>query len=284
MKEQLDSKVEELKEKLDEIATEKEDDTSEKNKFGLRRDNSYFAFQTNGEPEKELAAKCLRLILQGRLPPQQPMPKTPMTESVVSSVSSSDSDAVVSGESMVSSMMSSSSDMFKSMMSESMMNKSKSAENLASTPTEGGPDRKLTLPIKSIRPDLDKYVFAPDCEEVRVSPVVARKGWLNFLDEKSNGWVKKWVVVRRPFVFIYNSDKDPMERGVINLATAQIEYSEDQQSLLKARNTFSVLTRYRGFLLQTPDDKEFHDWLYAINPLLAGQIRSKLSRRKQVPA
>ena len=40
-------------------------------------------------------------------------------------------------------------------------------------------------------------------------------------------------VVRRPFVFIYNTDKDPMERGVINLTTAQIEYSEDQQSLLK---------------------------------------------------
>ena len=34
-------------------------------------------------------------------------------------------------------------------------------------------------------------------------------------------------------MYIYNSDKDPMERGVINLATAQIEYSEDQQSLLK---------------------------------------------------
>ena len=39
--------------------------------------------------------------------------------------------------------------------------------------------------------------------------------------------------MRRPFVFIYNTDKDPMERGVINLTTAQIEYSEDQQSLLK---------------------------------------------------
>ena len=52
----------------------------------------------------------------------------------------------------------------------------------------------MTLPIKSIRPDLDKFIFAPDVEEVRVSPVVARKGWLNFLDEKSNGWVRKWVV------------------------------------------------------------------------------------------
>ena len=70
---------------------------------------------------------------------------------------------------------------------------SKSSENLSGTPSDG-PDRKLTLPILSIRPDLDKFIFAPDAEEVRVSPVVARKGWLNFLDEKSNGWLRKWVV------------------------------------------------------------------------------------------
>ncbi|KAL4220794.1 hypothetical protein ACF0H5_019062 [Mactra antiquata] len=278
-------KSEEFKEKLDEIVTEKEDDTTEKNKFAVRRDNSYFSFTTNGDPEKELAAKCLRLILQGRLPPNPPSVKTPMTESVISSVSSSDSDVTASSESMMSSMMSSTSEMFKSMNSDAALQSSKSTDNLNNTTSgsESGPDRKLTLPIKPLRPDQDKFVFAPDVEEVRVSPVVARKGYLNFLDEKSNGWIRKWVVVRRPFVFIYNSEKDPMERGVINLTTAQIEYSEDQQSLLKARNTFSVLTRYRGFLLQTPDDKEFHDWLYAINPLLAGQIRSKLARRKQVP-
>ncbi|XP_052270651.1 kinesin-like protein unc-104 isoform X2 [Dreissena polymorpha] len=276
------------KERLEESITEKEDDTTEKGRFSVLRDDSYYNLQTNGEPEKMLAAKCLRLIMQGRMPvAQMSVIKTPMTESVVSSVSSSDSDAA-SAESMGSSMMSSTSDMFKSMSSDAQVKQSKSSDNLSSTSengrsSPGKADRKLTLPLQSIRPDQDKLIFAPDIEEVRVSPVVARKGYLNFLDEKSNGWVRKFVVVRRPFVFIYNSERDPMERGVINLTTAQIEYSEDQQSVLKARNTFTVLTRYRGFLLQTPDDKEFHDWLYAINPLLAGQIRSKLARRKQVP-
>lgn len=59
----------EVKEKLEESVTEKEDDTTEKDKFSLLRDNSYYNFQTDGEVEKELMAKCLRLILQGRLPP-----------------------------------------------------------------------------------------------------------------------------------------------------------------------------------------------------------------------
>lgn len=35
----------------------------------------------------------------------------------------------------------------------------------------------------------------------------------------------------------------------------------------------SVVTKHRGYLMQTLSDKEVHEWLYAINPLLAGQIR-----------
>ncbi|XP_038061971.1 kinesin-like protein KIF1A isoform X8 [Patiria miniata] len=124
-----------------------------------------------------------------------------------------------------------------------------------------------------------KGMFVPDVEEIRVSPVVSRRGYLNFLEEKTAGWVMRYVIVRRPYVFIYDNDKDPIERSLINLATAQIEYSEDQQAMLRTPNTFSVITKYRGFLLQTIGDKDVFDWLYAFNPLLAGSIRSKLSRR-----
>lgn len=42
-----------------------------------------------------------------------------------------------------------------------------------------------------------------------------------------------------------------MIRGVINLGNARIEYSEDQQAMLKVPNTFSVCTNHRGFLMQT---------------------------------
>lgn len=82
-------------------------------------------------------------------------------------------------------------------------------------------------------------------------------------------------MVRRPYVFIFRDEKDPVERALINLATAQVECSEDQQAMVRVRNTFSVVTKHRGYLLQTFGEKEVHDWLYAINPLLAGQIRSE---------
>ncbi|XP_057176079.1 kinesin-like protein KIF1B isoform X9 [Triplophysa rosa] len=120
----------------------------------------------------------------------------------------------------------------------------------------------------------------PDIEEMRPGSVVSKKGFLSFMEPRTNSWVKNFVVVRRPYVFIYNNDKDPVERGVLNLSTAQVEYSEDQEAMLKTPNTFAVCTKHRGILLQANNDKDMNDWLYAFNPLLAGTIRSKLARRR----
>ncbi|XP_026747743.1 kinesin-like protein unc-104 isoform X2 [Trichoplusia ni] len=122
-------------------------------------------------------------------------------------------------------------------------------------------------------------LYVPDCEEVRVSAAVARRGHLNVLQHGTHGWKKRWLVVRRPYVFIYRDERDPIERAVINLANAHVEYSEDQEQMVRMPNTFSVVSKERGYLLQTLGDKEVHDWLYAINPLLAGQIRSRSARR-----
>nr|XP_058913780.1 kinesin-like protein KIF1B isoform X6 [Kogia breviceps] len=121
--------------------------------------------------------------------------------------------------------------------------------------------------------------LVPDIEEIRPGSVVSKKGYLHFKEPLSSNWAKHFVVVRRPYVFIYNSDKDPVERGIINLSTAQVEYSEDQQAMVKTPNTFAVCTKHRGVLLQALNDKDMNDWLYAFNPLLAGTIQSKLSRR-----
>lgn len=73
------------------------------------------------------------------------------------------------------------------------------------------------------------------------SSVVSKKGYLHFKEPFSSSWAKHFVVVRRPYVFIYNSDKDPVERGIINLSTAQVEYSEDQQAMVKVSPALSWL-------------------------------------------
>uniref|UniRef100_A0A3P8UP25 PH domain-containing protein n=2 Tax=Cynoglossus semilaevis TaxID=244447 RepID=A0A3P8UP25_CYNSE len=132
--------------------------------------------------------------------------------------------------------------------------------------------------VPEVKPRIHRFI--PDIQEIRVSPIVSKKGYIHFLEPQTNGWVKRYVMVRRPYVYIYNTERDAVERAILNLSSAQVEYSEDQQAMLKTPHTFAVCTQHRGILLQATSDKEMHDWLYAFNPLLAGTIRSKLSRRR----
>uniref|UniRef100_A0A087XY08 plus-end-directed kinesin ATPase n=2 Tax=Poecilia formosa TaxID=48698 RepID=A0A087XY08_POEFO len=221
--------------------------------------------------QRELAAKCLRLLMH-------------TFNREYSQVSSSASESKLSE------------------MSASLMRDSSSSGLSTLTPSSTCPslvdghfDIRLTEPSSGAStPDLDPfspvdrkkalrgYTFVPDIQEIRVSPIVSKKGYLHFLEPHSSGWVRRYVVVRRPYVYLYRSERDNVERAVINLSSAKVEYSEDKQTLLRTPNTFAVCTEHRGILLQAANDKEMHDWLYAFNPLLAGTIRSKLSRRKSV--
>ena len=50
-------------------------------------------------------------------------------------------------------------------------------------------------PLGSTSPMKENLVlYVPEVEEIRISPVIARKGYLNVLEHKTNGWKKRWVV------------------------------------------------------------------------------------------
>ncbi|XP_067220112.1 kinesin-like protein KIF1A isoform X1 [Chanodichthys erythropterus] len=225
------------------------------------------------ERQRELAAKCVRLLMH-------------TFNRQYSQVSSSLSESKLSE------------------MSASLLRDGSSSPLSTLTPSStcpslvdshyGNPDlRGAEANSGASSPDLDPFspierkprscTFIPNIQEIRVSPIVSKKGYLHFLEPHTSGWVKRYIVVRRPYVYLYRSERDCVERAVINLSSAQVEYSEDQQTMLRAPNTFAVCTEHRNILLQAGNDKEMHDWLYAFNPLLAGTIRSKLSRRKSGP-
>lgn len=76
------------------------------------------------------------------------------------------------------------------------------------------------------------------------SPIVSKKGYLHFLEPHTSGWVKRYVVVRRPYVYLYRSERDSVERAVINLSSAKVEYSEDKQTLLRVWMSFSSIRKF----------------------------------------
>nr|NP_001097346.1 uncoordinated-104, isoform E [Drosophila melanogaster]ABV53825.1 uncoordinated-104, isoform E [Drosophila melanogaster] len=214
--------------------------------------------------EQDLMLKCLKLV-QGRYTKSEA--NDTQTQSDVSPSDEGCADMTVSCIS-----------------SNSMENNKFVIRRRLCSPDRADAPNGWEAPAPATQPALPLRLYVPELEEIRVSPVVARKGLLNVLEHGGSGWKKRWVIVRRPYVFIYRSEKDPVERAVLNLATAHVECSEDQAAMVKIPNTFSVVTKHRGYLLQTLGDKEVHDWLYAINPLLAGQIKSRLARRTLEPA
>ena len=75
-----------------------------------------------------------------------------------------------------------------------------SSESLSSA-ASGEPGKRVVLVKKDLE-DVGEALYVPEVEEIRVSPVVSRKGYLNFLEEKTNGWTKRWVVRAQELILL----------------------------------------------------------------------------------
>ncbi|XP_066231127.1 kinesin-like protein KIF1B isoform X22 [Saccopteryx leptura] len=232
--------------------------------------------------EKELATKCLQLLTH-TFNREFSQVHSSISDCKLSDISPIGRDPSVSSFSSATLTPSSTCPSLVDSRSNSLDQKTPEANSRASSPCQDFEQFQIVPAVETpylARAGKNEFLnLVPDIEEIRPGSVVSKKGYLHFKEPLSSSWAKHFVVVRRPYVFIYNSDKDPVERGIINLSTAQVEYSEDQQAMVKTLNTFAVCTKHRGVLLQALNDKDMNDWLYAFNPLLAGTIRSKLSRR-----
>ncbi|XP_066126588.1 kinesin-like protein KIF1B isoform X24 [Saccopteryx bilineata] len=232
--------------------------------------------------EKELATKCLQLLTH-TFNREFSQVHGSISDCKLSDISPIGRDPSVSSFSSATLTPSSTCPSLVDSRSNSLDQKTPEANSRASSPCQDFEQFQIVPAVETpylARAGKNEFLnLVPDIEEIRPGSVVSKKGYLHFKEPLSSSWAKHFVVVRRPYVFIYNSDKDPVERGIINLSTAQVEYSEDQQAMVKTLNTFAVCTKHRGVLLQALNDKDMNDWLYAFNPLLAGTIRSKLSRR-----
>lgn len=143
----------------------------------------------------------------------------------------------------------------------------------------------------------------PELEESRLSKVVSKQGLLYHLEliaDKSTfarKYVRRFVVVKRPYLFLYTNDNKTDELGVINLTNTELIVNEitkdpDAKSIpkvvgietneiedsLQISKTFILKSMISCNIFQCFNN-DVCEWLYAINPLFAGQIKSKQARR-----
>ena len=131
---------------------------------------------------------------------------------------------------------------------------------------------------------LDVYNARSETPQKRCVPLVhdishkkycqaVKRGYIQ-LSEYEGLWRKFYAVLKRPYIYLYYNDKDPIERDFINLATAKLQFNQDQLDAQTGASVFSLCTKYRGFLCKTQD---FEGWINALDPLTSGALVSKKS-------
>jgi kinesin family protein 1 len=105
-----------------------------------------------------------------------------------------------------------------------------------------------------------------------------KKGYLLFLNEQERQWIRRYVVIKRPYVCIYNSESDPVERCLINLSRVRIDCPDSMRS---NNNSFTISTKYRVIIIQTIEGDTALQWINALDPLLVGAMKSQANTKKK---
>lgn len=53
---------------------------------------------------------------------------------------------------------------------------------------------EISSPCEQHQSQPPLVLYVPELEEIRITPIIARKGYLNILEHRTNGWKKRWVV------------------------------------------------------------------------------------------
>ncbi|KAI9472234.1 MAG: hypothetical protein EXX96DRAFT_583345 [Benjaminiella poitrasii] len=102
---------------------------------------------------------------------------------------------------------------------------------------------------------------------------VSKRGYLTFqenaLDDK---WIKRWFVLRRPYVYIYTNQSETEEQGIINISNARIDYNRALENMLQRNHVFSLYTNNNAYILQANSRSDMTDWMKSIDELYSPTV------------
>ena len=67
-------------------------------------------------------------------------------------------------------------------------------ETQGSTSDLSNPSRGMDVSKRRLSPSRGKAKYIAEIDELRINPIVSKRGYLAFLEEKSVGWIKRFVV------------------------------------------------------------------------------------------
>ncbi len=103
----------------------------------------------------------------------------------------------------------------------------------------------------------------------------SHRGYLSMpLEAFTDSWVRRWFALRRPYLYVYESNAELEEIMVINVASVRVEHDENIERMLGKENVFGVYTSNNSYFLQAKDEKEREAWMGSLDSLYDGQGKS----------
>lgn len=64
---------------------------------------------------------------------------------------------------------------------------------------------------------------------------MSKRGYLHYPEFKDDVWVKRWFVIRRPYMYIYATNSEMEELAVVNLTNVRVDYKQHLEEMLNVR-------------------------------------------------
>ncbi|KAF9344944.1 kinesin-like protein Klp8, partial [Mortierella sp. AD094] len=62
---------------------------------------------------------------------------------------------------------------------------------------------------------------------------ISKKGYLLYPENRDETWIKRWFVIRRPYMYIYTNSTETDELGIVNLTQVRVDYKQDLVNMLE---------------------------------------------------
>ncbi|KAJ2732851.1 hypothetical protein IW152_003507 [Coemansia sp. BCRC 34962] len=92
------------------------------------------------------------------------------------------------------------------------------------------------------------------------------RGWVDLLDTNAgpDRWARRWLVVERPYIFVFATSECLFLENVINIASARVSVDNHVSEMLGRQGVLALYTNTNAYLLSPPVD-EIQKWISAID-------------------
>ncbi|KAI8373212.1 uncharacterized protein BYT42DRAFT_501092 [Radiomyces spectabilis] len=120
------------------------------------------------------------------------------------------------------------------------------------------------IPVRSEYQSSDKLL--PDVKLVTPTNDVSKKGYLLYQkDALEDTWVKRWFVIRRPYIYIYADASETDNQGIINVSSVRIDYNRALEQMIQRTHVFALYTSNNAYTLQTSSREDMIGWISKID-------------------